>query len=588
MRGERFFIASAVVIGGCFPGPLELDSEVQDSLSTSEVTDIHPGDTGDTVADVSALDVDSTLNADTSEEVGVTDSSGEVDAASTSDSESDVPTCEVTSADELCNGIDDNCNDLVDEGFGNIDGDDMADCVDPDDDDDLLNDEVDPDPRVAYTFDCGAEALVGTHRGCVFWSVDAPAVGLSNPESGLRAKPHVLAVINDGPANVDVQIASLTTSVPTRTVGPLSFELIEMPVVPQTSTGVANTPFRVVADAPISVVQMNPYNPGGLTDATVLLPEHTLGTDHVVASWDTAFFQTGFMTVVATQNETLVTIKPRVDVPSGPGVDLIVANQTGEVALEMGQSLTVYFESEDFESGDPTGTQLSANHPIAVFSGNESVQIGGGCCSDRLETQLLPSSKASASEFHLVPTKPRANGSQDFWRIVAYEANTVVWTSPLRAGIHNERLAKPGDWLTLSGAEPTRVSASHPIAVFQYLSDADPTDPEAPGELGGPALFQVPPVAAYGGSQHVLAFEGYENHVTVIRPTGSPVSIDGETIPPESFVAITPSSPDWEYAWVDLAPGLHLVRSSAPIGLAVHGYGTRTAYAMWAGFGPGP
>ena len=50
---------------------------------------------------------------------------------------------------ELCNGIDDNCNDVVDEGFADNDGDGQADCIDPDDDDDGVSDGGDNCPLVA-------------------------------------------------------------------------------------------------------------------------------------------------------------------------------------------------------------------------------------------------------------------------------------------------------------------------------------------------------------------------------------------------------------------------------------------------------
>ena len=49
-------------------------------------------------------------------------------------------------ATEVCNGVDNNCNGQIDEGFINTDGDGSADCVDPDDDNDGFPDGVDAFP----------------------------------------------------------------------------------------------------------------------------------------------------------------------------------------------------------------------------------------------------------------------------------------------------------------------------------------------------------------------------------------------------------------------------------------------------------
>ena len=50
---------------------------------------------------------------------------------------------------EVCDGLDNNCDAVSDEGYENTDGDALADCVDGDDDDDGLTDENDNCPKVA-------------------------------------------------------------------------------------------------------------------------------------------------------------------------------------------------------------------------------------------------------------------------------------------------------------------------------------------------------------------------------------------------------------------------------------------------------
>jgi len=73
-------------------------------------------------------------------------------------------------ATELCNGIDDNCNGVVDEGgFPDTDGDGIPDCVDPDDDNDGVPDTVDCAP-LSY--------LAATTPGEVHEQVASPSSGL--------------------------------------------------------------------------------------------------------------------------------------------------------------------------------------------------------------------------------------------------------------------------------------------------------------------------------------------------------------------------------------------------------------------------
>jgi hypothetical protein len=77
---------------------------------------------------------------------------------------------------EICNGLDDNCNNVVDEGFNDLDDDDQADCVDSDIDGDGFPNSIDLCPTVA---DSGPEDLDGDGLGD---NCDADADGDAIPD----------------------------------------------------------------------------------------------------------------------------------------------------------------------------------------------------------------------------------------------------------------------------------------------------------------------------------------------------------------------------------------------------------------------
>jgi hypothetical protein len=69
-------------------------------------------------------------------------------------------------AEELCDGLDNNCNTLIDEGFADSDADSLKDCIDTDDDNDLTHDEKDCAPTNPAIHPGAAEVCNGLDDDC--------------------------------------------------------------------------------------------------------------------------------------------------------------------------------------------------------------------------------------------------------------------------------------------------------------------------------------------------------------------------------------------------------------------------------------
>jgi len=107
---------------------------------------------------------------------------------------------------EVCDGVDNNCDEAIDEGSTDHDGDALADCIDPDDDGDLTSDELDAFPLDAtrnilpmqYLFIPGSATLYG-------YSIQSTALELEvDVGEGVFESVTTLEVAEDGVASIAV------------------------------------------------------------------------------------------------------------------------------------------------------------------------------------------------------------------------------------------------------------------------------------------------------------------------------------------------------------------------------------------------
>jgi hypothetical protein len=90
---------------------------------------------------------------------------------------------------EQCNGFDDNCDGTADEGFVDHDGDKLADCADPDDDDDGAPDEADCKEWDPSVYPGAQEVCNGIDDNCD---------GVEDGPDSLGCKPYLLDKDQDG------------------------------------------------------------------------------------------------------------------------------------------------------------------------------------------------------------------------------------------------------------------------------------------------------------------------------------------------------------------------------------------------------
>ena len=79
---------------------------------------------------------------------------------------------------EVCNGVDDDGDGLVDEEFVDTDSDGQKDCVDPDDTYQVVAQDLDDDELLYSLVKCPAGMFIGSTTGLVQWYVTSAQMGV--------------------------------------------------------------------------------------------------------------------------------------------------------------------------------------------------------------------------------------------------------------------------------------------------------------------------------------------------------------------------------------------------------------------------
>ncbi len=331
---------------------------------------------------------------------------------------------------------------------------------------------------------------------------------------------------------------------------------------------------NVTSQLPVSVYGMNQH--GFTSDAFLGLPVNSLGLDHYVLTYgNMPFSPSSEVGIVGTENDTTVTITPTVTTGTRVGgVPYTVTLNQGQTYLLQNIVPTA--------DGDLSGSHITSNKPIAVFSGHMAATIPAEalCCADHLVEQLPPI-PAWGKRFATVPLATRTKG--DFFRFIAAEDGTAIYlngslTAVLNRGQFTERILK----------DPAEIIATGPIMVAQY-STSIYFDNGTTGK-GDPFFMIIPPYSQFLNHYTITTPPtGFDiNYANVVAPTAmlGNITLDGAAIPWSSFSSIGVSG--FSGAQVPLSVGAHTLDGPAGFGVFVYGYAQDEGYGYPGGMNMTP
>ena len=443
---------------------------------------------------------------------------------------------------------------------------------------------------------CAVVAKNDSSLGCDFWAVDMTnvpprdafvfAVALSNPSA---TTPVEVTVYDRNKGGLEQVIATDTIQPRDVKIFPLSgTSNNQMGFYPGDAgflgTGIApGRAFRITSKLPIVATQFNPL--GGAkaftTDASLLLPTHALGKSYLHLAWDKGIGAGSSMVIVATEDNTVVTITATVDTPAG---------QNGMPALIAGVPVVLPpLKRHDYvqvsaSNKDLSASKITSTAPVAVFGGHSCGQVPNtdiDFC-DHLEEQIFPID--TWGSHYVAMRAPPRNTEPMVWRVLASKDGTkIAFDPPVSIGAQAE--LDGGELIQFTSDGDFDVSSNEPILLAGYMYGCKATmKAECPGD---PSMVLAVPVEQWLTDYVFLVDYSYTtDKVKLVRSKGQLVEVGcfGEV------TEWTDITKDYQSAVVNInpgdrncEPGTNTATGVAPFSIMVLGEAASTSYAYPGG-----
>lgn len=236
--------------------------------------------------------------------------------------------------------------------------------------------------------------------------------------------------------------------------------------------------FHIKTTAPVVGYQMLPYGGGSaaVTGATLLMPTNVYGTNYIATNAygasQTSGAPSASMDLVATEDQTSITILPNADIQPGGGVVGATKNVPTTYMLDAGETL------QFTQNAEITGSPIQSDKPIGLFAGHPclNVPMDQPYC-DHAE-QEIPPIQSLGHEYMAVTYRQRAQSPENPpWRIIgAVDGTQLSYSSP----VGGPSSVNQGDVVEFSTGTPYVVKsqdADHPFLLVGYMTGASAVTP---------------------------------------------------------------------------------------------------------------
>jgi hypothetical protein len=352
---------------------------------------------------------------------------------------------------------------------------------------------------------------------------------------------------------------------------------------PASGTSNAAKAIHVVASAPVVVYDILPFGGGRseVTDASLLLPTSTWDTNYIAVTpvpLGSNCTNPG-ISIIASSDNTTVTIKPTVAIVAGTGVAATAANTPVTYPLSKGQVLR--FEQAE----DLLGSVISSNNPIGLWGEQSCINVDASACDGAHEQ--IPPIRAFGSEYVYGRYRNRVDNQDETppTRITGAVDGTQLTWDPSPTGA--QATVGKGQSFTVRSSGPFIVKSQddqHPFYVATYM-----TGGAAFSDNGDPEFVNVVPTDQYLSRYVFFTDPTYpETNLVFIRKLGADKAFHDVTLDcAGTLTGWTPigSSGTYEITRRDLVRhnfvgqsgcdnGSHESHSDGPYTLTVWGWGT--------------